>query len=74
MKIRDRQEGALSLMLVSLVFATVLFVFTLGFGVWAFTSRQDYKNNSGCNSGTARDGVANRVTKDRIFRLKETRI
>jgi hypothetical protein len=42
----SRQGGYISGMLVSLTACAVLLVSSLGFGMWAFTSRQDYKNNS----------------------------
>jgi hypothetical protein len=33
-------------MLIALILLTVAFLVALGFGVWAYTSRQDYKDNS----------------------------
>lgn len=40
-----RLDQAGSAVVISLVFAVVLLVAALGFGGWAFSGRQDYKNN-----------------------------
>jgi hypothetical protein len=40
------QAGFASVVMISLVACVVLLLGSLGFGVWAFMSRQDYKNNS----------------------------
>jgi hypothetical protein len=45
MKISGRQEGSINILMIPLILAVVLFFFALGFGLWAFSSRQDYKNN-----------------------------
>ena len=43
----DRTQGGyVSTMLLSLIVLIVLLVTALGFGIWAFSERQDYKNNS----------------------------
>lgn len=42
----DSQAGYVSGLLVSLIGVIVLLLAALGFGAWAFSSRQDYKNNS----------------------------
>lgn len=39
-------EQGISALVVPLVLAIVLFLGSLGFGLWAYSSRQDYKNNS----------------------------
>jgi hypothetical protein len=39
------QGGYVSGMLVSLIVSVVVLMGSIGFGAWAFTSRQDYKNN-----------------------------
>lgn len=39
------QKGAVNSLLVSLILACLLLVGAIGFGGWAFSSRQDYKNN-----------------------------
>lgn len=41
-----KQGGYVSSTLISLIISIVLLVGALSFGVWAFMSRQDYKNNS----------------------------
>ena len=50
--IKHNQDGA-SGVGVSLVLTTVLLVAAIGFGAWAFTSRQDYKNNTDAKIATA---------------------
>lgn len=44
--IKHNQNGAVSGLALSLGMAIVLLIAALGFGGWAFTSRQDYKNNT----------------------------
>jgi hypothetical protein len=39
------QRGAINILLVPLVLSIIFFVGALGFGFWAFASRQDYKDN-----------------------------
>lgn len=43
---QSAQGGYASPMLISLIVACVFLVVVLSFGVWAFSGRQDYKNNS----------------------------
>ena len=40
------QTGSMNLLLVPLILSIVMLLCALGFGAWAFSSRQDYKNNS----------------------------
>jgi type II secretory pathway pseudopilin PulG len=40
------QRGAMNVLLAPLILVIVLFLAAAGFGVWAFASRGDYKNNS----------------------------
>lgn len=43
----DRTQGGyVSTTVLSLIVVTVLLITALGFGIWAFAERQDYKNNS----------------------------
>ena len=42
---RINQEGFVSTLLILFIFAVVLLVGAVGFGVWAWSGRQDYKNN-----------------------------
>lgn len=51
----NSQGGYVSGTLVSLVVTIVLLVGALGFGGWAFMSRQDYKNNSDQKASKAAD-------------------
>ena len=44
--IKHNQEGAVSGVVVSLVFAVLLLIAAIAFGAWAFSGRQDYKNHT----------------------------
>lgn len=44
--VKHNQDGAVNSLVISLVFAVILLIGALGFGGWAFSSRQDYKNNT----------------------------
>lgn len=44
--IKHNQVGAVNALVISLVLAVLLLIGALGFGGWAFSGRQDYKNNS----------------------------
>ena len=44
--IKHNQDGAVNGVTISLIFTVILFVAALGFGMWAFASRQDYKANT----------------------------
>jgi hypothetical protein len=44
--IKHNQDGQVSAVAVMLVFAVLLLIVMIGFGGWAFSSRQDYKNNT----------------------------
>ncbi len=44
--VKHNQNGAVSGVGISLILCAVLLVAAIGFGAWAFTSRQDYKVNS----------------------------
>lgn len=43
--IKHNQDGAISGVAIALILAIVLLIGAIGFGVWAFSGRQDYKNN-----------------------------
>jgi hypothetical protein len=43
--IKHNQDGAVSGVAISLVLTILLLIGAIGFGVWAFGGRQDYKNN-----------------------------
>ena len=40
------QRGAINALLIPLILVIVFFLGAAGFGYWAFSERQDYKNNS----------------------------
>jgi hypothetical protein len=44
--IKHNQDGAVSSLAISLVFCILVLIGAIGFGAWAYSSRQDYKNNS----------------------------
>jgi hypothetical protein len=46
MKIRSREDGSINALLIPLILALVFFFVALGFGLWAFSGRADYKNNT----------------------------
>lgn len=49
----NRQSGSANMLLVSLILAVLLLLSMTGFGAWAFSSRQDYKNHSDAKSAVA---------------------
>lgn len=51
----NQQGGYVSGTLIGLIVTIVLLVGSLGFGAWAFLSRQDYKNNSDQKAAKAAD-------------------
>ena len=55
--LKHNQDGAVSGLLISLVLAVLLLLGAAGFGVWAFNSRQDYKNHVDAKIKVA-DGIA----------------
>jgi hypothetical protein len=63
------QDGAVSGLAISLILTVVLLLASIGFGVWAFLGRQDYKDNSDAKSAAAvKEAVAKEdVKKDKQF-------
>jgi len=51
--IKHNQNGAVNGLVVSLILATLLLLGALAFGAWAYTSRQDYKDNSDAKAKVA---------------------
>lgn len=51
--IKHNQDGAVSGVGLSLILTVVLLLAAIGFGVWAYGGRQDYKNNSDAKSAAA---------------------
>lgn len=45
MQTKQGEIGAINVLLLPLIISILFFFTALGFGVWAFTSRMDYKNN-----------------------------
>lgn len=44
--IKHNQDGAANGVVISLIFTVLLLLAAIGFGFWAFSSREDYKNNT----------------------------
>ncbi len=51
----DRRAGFINGVVVSLILVVVLLAGSIGFGLWAFASRQDYKNNTDKKAAKAAD-------------------
>src|SRR5260370_26625362 len=58
-------RGEVNALLIPLILAVLLLFGALGFGYWAFSSRQDYKNNTDQKIATA-VGVANQKLTTRL--------
>lgn len=67
--IKHNQDGAVSGVGISLVLSVVLLLGAIGFGVWAYTSRQDYKDNSDQKSAVAAEEARKQesAVKDKQF-------
>lgn len=73
MKVMSRQEGSINILLIPLILAVLFFFGALGFGLWAFSSREDYKNNTDAKIAAAVE-VAQKETateKDNEFIERE---
>lgn len=73
MKIKSREEGSIDILLIPLILAVVFFLAALGFGLWAYSERTDYKNNTDAKIATAVE-VAEKETateKDNEFIQRE---
>ncbi len=46
MNVSNSQRGDINVLLIPLITAVILLFGSLGFGIWAFVERQDYKDNS----------------------------
>jgi uncharacterized protein (UPF0333 family) len=64
--IKHNQDGAANGLAISLIFAILLLVSTLAFGIWAFTGRQDYKDHT-----DAKIAVAVKAAKQQESSLKD---
>jgi len=72
-KLRLNQSGAMNILLIPLILVVCLFIAAFSFAMWAFMSRQDYKNNVDAKIKTAVE-VATKETetkKDNEFLEKE---
>lgn len=70
---RINQKGSINVLAVSLVFTAVLLIAALGFGLWAFMSRQDYKDNVDQKIAAAQEVTKQQTetAKDNEFQEKE---
>ena len=64
--IKHNQDGAVSGVAISLILTIVLLIAAASFGLWAFSSRQDYKNNV-----DAKIKAASEVVKQQESTLKD---
>lgn len=66
---KHNQDGAVSGVVISLVFAILLLLGAIGFGAWAYTSRQDYKDNVDAKVSVAEDAARKdeSIKKDKQF-------
>ncbi len=67
--IKHNQAGAISGLLVTLILAIILLLAAIGFGGWAFNSRQDYKNHTDAkvNAAVAVTKLQEGAVKDAAF-------
>jgi hypothetical protein len=61
--LKHNQDGAVSGAAISLIFAVVLLIAAIGFGAWAYSGRQDYKNNVDAKISTAVTTAKQQQTK-----------
>lgn len=67
--IKHNQDGAVSGLAISFVMTILVLIGSVAFGAWAYTSRQDYKNNSDqkAAAAAAKAATAESAKKDRQF-------
>lgn len=68
-----RNEQGMNILLIPFILSFIFFLASIGFGLWAYNSRQDYKNNVDAKIATAVD-VATKQTasqKDNEFIQRE---
>lgn len=67
------QSGAMNVLLIPLVMSVTLLIGAIGFGFWAYSSQQDYKNNSDQKAAAAVAVATERTKseKDNEFLQKE---
>lgn len=57
------QDGAINGLVVSLILVVLLLIGAIVFGIWAFSGRQDYKNNVDSKIRTAVDSAVNQESQ-----------
>ncbi len=67
--LKHNQDGAVSGLMISFTLAVVLLVAAIGFGGWAFSSRQDYKNHVDAKISAAQEAAMQKesAAKDAEF-------
>jgi len=65
MKIQGREEGSINVLAIPLILAVIFFLAALSFGLWAFSSRTDYKNNTDAKISTAVDVAQKQTATDK---------
>lgn len=70
---KNNQSGSINILLIPLILTIVFLLATSGFAIWAFGSRQDYKNNTDEKIATAVEVAVEeaKTTKDNEFIEKE---
>jgi len=70
---RNLEKGSMNVLLIPLILVTILFFAAAGFATWAFSERQDYKNNSDQKAKKAADIAARQTSseKDNEFLERE---
>jgi hypothetical protein len=73
MKLKSSEQGAFNVLVIPLVLSTLFFFIALGFGLWAFAGRNDYKNNVDQKIATATKVAVDRANtaKDNEYLEKE---
>jgi hypothetical protein len=61
--IKHNQDGAVNGLVISLVLAVLLLIGAISFGGWAFSSRQDYKNNTDAKAAAAAEVAVEAANK-----------
>lgn len=69
--IKHNQVGAVNGVVISLIFAVLLLFGAIGFGAWAFTSREDYKKNSDAKVAAAVDVAKQELGKTKDLEFAE---
>lgn len=65
------QRGELNVLLIPLIAVSVLMLSAIGFGVWAYMGRQDYKNNTDQKIEEAQAATKEAVSKEKDKEFEE---